>query len=268
MPKLAIQEDLLPGATLRDKLALARRLGLGAVEFQARGLDERIDEIEALLAEHGLAASGLHLGGVDGWLAADRGRRDDAADLLRRALAGALDLGADYLCFVPHYGSSDMPDLTPFASPMELQRELLIWLLRGMSDLAEAMDAELAMLPIHGGETDFLTRLEQGAALRREVDEHPKIRLAADTFHMSMAEADLLASLRAHQGAISALCLRDDKGGLPGTGQLPFAAIGAVLAELEYSGWLVIGGAPPSAGETSAAALEAGLEHLRRCGLG
>ena len=263
MAKLAIREALLPGATVSERLALARALGFAGVEFSAAGLDERIDEIDEALRAHGLRASGVNMGACDGWVSADSGRRRRANDRLREALACALDLEAEYVSFAPQYGAGDMPDLTPFASPWELQKELLIWLLRGFSDLADAMDAKLALLPLNRGKTAFLTRLEQAAAFCREVDNHPMITIAASACEMALEEADMLACLESHIEALSVIYLADSGDRLPAAGGLPFAEIGAALRQHEYQGWLVLDGRAAGDERERHAELAACLRYLR-----
>ncbi len=267
MPKLAIQETLLPGDTLAQRLRIAADLGLSAVEVMAADLDARIDELDVALRHAGLSVSGVNMGRRDGWLLADRAQRDSAADALREALGCALDLGADYVTFVPQYGAGDLPDLTPFASPLDLQRELLVWLLRGASDLAETMDAALALLPVNRQETTFITRLDAAAHCRREAGDHPHITLAASTYHAALEEADWLAALAAHHSLISVMYLSDINGKLPGRGGLPFGMLGERLAALDYRGWLVLA---PAGGDPDAAdsgELRVCLEFLRRCRL-
>ena len=259
MPKLAIKEALLPGASEMHKLARAAEMGFDGVEFAAEGLDDRVPEVYAALSAQGLTASGVNMGRASGWLAADRGVRADAADGLRRALTCALDLGAEYVTFVPHYGDSDLPDLTPFASPMELQKELLIWLLRGLSDLADAMDARLAMLPVNSGETTFVTCLDEAAFFCREVGDHPNITLAASTRCLALEEHDSTASLAAHSQALSVVYLVDDNGRLPGQGALPFASLAGALQAADFTAWLVLDGVCESGAEIAGC-----LEYLRQ----
>ena len=266
MPRIAIGEHLLPGATLDGRLATARQLGIAGIEFAADGLDDRIDDIDEALRRHGLSASGINMGRAEGWLAADMAKRDRAADRLRRALTCALDLEAAYVTFVPQYGDTDLPDLTPFASPMDLQKELLIWLLRGVSDLADAMDAALALLPVNRSETSFLTRIEGAAFFRREVGDHPKISIAVDTCHSNLEERDWLDSLKRHHQAISVIYLRDDNGRLPGQGGLPFDSLGEALFSVDYPGWVVLAGAAAGGGPATAE-LAASLAQLRCCRL-
>lgn len=260
MPRLAIQETLLPGANVNEKAAAAAELGFSGLEFPAQGLDERVDDVYDALQAQGLAASGVNMGAASGWLAADRATRADAADSLRRALTCALDLEAEYVSFAPHYGDTDLPDLTPFASPVELQKELLIWLLRGISDLAEAMDARLAILPANRSETTFVTCLNNAAYFRRQVDNHPNITLAANTRCLSLEESDMAASLAAHSPALSAVYLVDDNRRLPGQGSLPFASLAAALRSTAFTGWLILAGEPEKDAKVAGC-----LEYLRRC---
>ncbi len=267
MTKIAIREALLPGETVHARLALARELGFAGVEFAADQLDERIDAIDEALRAQDLAASGLNMGETDGWVSADIGRRRRANDLLREALACALDLEAEYVTFAPQIGSSDMPDLTPFASPMDLQKELLIWLLRGFSDLADAMDTKLALLPLNGRKTAFLTRLEQADLFCREIDNHPKITIGASTGEMALEEADMIGCLESHLERISVIYLADSGLRLPGRGGLPFPGIGRALRERDYRGWLVVDGQAAGAGRGGAVELAASLDYLRECGL-
>ncbi|MFN8375713.1 MAG: hypothetical protein U0694_22935 [Anaerolineae bacterium] len=65
--KFAIQEDMLPGRTLRARLKNARELGFAGVEFWSDGLTERVPQVAEALAEHGLSASAVNMGTVDGF---------------------------------------------------------------------------------------------------------------------------------------------------------------------------------------------------------
>ncbi|MCY4020180.1 MAG: sugar phosphate isomerase/epimerase [Chloroflexi bacterium] len=242
MPKLSIQEGLLPGITVEERLAAAAQLNIDGVEFPAQDLDARLPRIAAALDANGMEASGINMGRQDGCLSADPARRAAAVDSLREALACALDLEADYVTFVPQCGETDLPDLTPYASPMELQKELLIWLLRGVSDLCDAMDVLLALQPLNHYETAFITRLDQAAYFRRQVDAHPKITVAANLYHMALEEENLLTALRQRNDDIGLIYLSENNRRLPGQGVLPFLAIGEALAQMAFDGWLVLEG--------------------------
>ena len=271
MPKLAIQEGLLPGKTVEERLAAAGQLNIDAVEFPAAELDARLPRIAEALDANGITASGINMGRQDGCLSADAAWRAGAVDALREALTCAFDLEADYVTFVPQCGETDLPDLTPYASPMELQKELLVWLLRGVSDLCDAMDVRLALQPLNHYETAFITRLDQAAYFRRQVDDHPKITVAANLFHMALEEENLVSELRRYNDDISVIYLSENNRRLPGQGILPFLAIGEALAETAFDGWLVLEGfettGNPERARQIFQELPESIQFLRRAGL-
>lgn len=240
MPKIAIQEDMLPGRTIHERLSNAKRLGLSGVEFWADNLDQHIPEIVEALEDTGLSACGVNLGMSDGYLSADLATRETAIGKMRQAMANAVDLDAEYVSFVPHYGASDMPDLTPYSSKADLQKEMMIWLLRTVSDLAYAIGTTLVMQPINHYETDFMTTVAQAKYFRKKIKDHEHVKIAPNLFHMSLGEANLLDTLSTHGEDIGVLYLADSNRRLPGQGFLPWDTIGKTLKTINYDGWLVL----------------------------
>ena len=262
--KLAVQEHLLSGRSVADKLRHAQALGLTGVEFSAVGLTERVPEIVTALEQTGMSAAAVNLGKRDGYLSPVLAERENAIDAMRQAMADALDLGANHVVFVPHFGGPRMPDLTPYRSPIELEAEMMIWLLRTVSDLAYAIGVELDMLPVNHYESYFLNRLEQAAFFRRKVKDHAHVKVAVNLFHMALEEANVLNALREHGKHIGYIYLSDHNDGLPGEGVTDFAAIQAVLHEIGYDGWLTLTCADQQAHQAN---ISASLDYLRGSGL-
>ena len=240
MPRLAIQEDMLPGRTVHERLSNAKRLNLSGVEFWADGVNERVPEIASAISEHGLSASGINLGRIDGYLSPDLQTREHAIGLMRQAMADAVDLNAEYVSFVPLFGNTSMPDLTPYRSPIDLEKEMMIWLLRTVSDLAYAIGTQLLMQPINHYETYFMNRIEQAKFFRHKVKDHPHVKIAANLFHMALEEEDIHATIQSHQEDIGLIYLADSNRRLPGQGLIPFDAFGQTLKAINYQGWLVL----------------------------
>ncbi|NWF71101.1 MAG: TIM barrel protein [Chloroflexi bacterium] len=257
--KIAIQEDMLAGRTLRERLRLARELGIDGVEFWAEGLSERVPEIAAALIETGMAAAAVNLGRADGFLYPERAARELAVNRLRQAFADAVDLGAQGVTFVPHYGACQQPDLMPFKTPTEIEYELMIWLLRGVEDLADAMGVMLYMQPVNTYETHFMTRLEQAAHFRRQIKDHPYVKIAANVFHMALTETDPLKQLAAHCGDIGYVYVADNNRRLPGQGVLDFAAILRALRDGGYDGWLTLECGTPGTNAAHSSSFAEGL---------
>lgn len=242
--KFAIQEDMLPGRTLRTRLQNARALGFDGVEFWSEGLSARVPEVAEALADSGLSAAAVNMGRVDGFLYPDARQRDHAVSNMRQAMADALDIGAAGVTFVPHWGGNKQPDLTPFKTAIEIEYELMVWLLRGVSDLAYAIGVELYMQPVNRYETHFLNKVEQAINFRRQIKDHPHVKVAANLFHMALEEVHPLACLReslsAENNDIGHIYLADSNRRLPGQGLLDFDAIMQTLRDGGYQGWLTL----------------------------
>lgn len=268
--RFAIQEMLLPGRSLPEKLETAARLGFAGVEFAAEGLTARVPEIAGALAGAGLNAAAVSLTQRAGYLSPQLAEREAAIGAMRQAMADALDIGAAHVIFVPHLGGPCMPDLTPYRSPIELEGEMLVWLLRTVSDLAYAIGVELDILPVNPYESYFLNRLEQAVFFRRKIKDHPHVKIAAGLFHMALAEADLLAALRDHAAHIGYVHLADHNQRLPGQGLIDFAGVAAALNTAGYTGWLTYACATPDDDPRQAARLleelPASLAHLKQAG--
>lgn len=240
MSHLAIQEDMLPGRTVLERLENAKYLGLSGVEFWAEGLTARVPEIAPALQQSGMKATGVNLGRLDGYLSPDWETRDNAVSTMRQAMADAIDLGADYVTFVPHYGAPTMPDLTPYHTPLDLEKEMMVWLLRTVSDLAYALGTNLYMQPVNHYESHFMTRMDQAKHFRTKIKDHPHVKVASNLFHMAMEEDDIFATLLKYKDDIGMIYLADSNRRLPGQGLIDFHKVGETLKAMDYQGWLVL----------------------------
>ena len=109
------------------------------------------------------------------------------------------------------------------SSAEELASELMVWLLRTVSDLAMALGTKLHMQPRHRYDTEFLNKLEQAVKFSDEIKENPQIRIAPCTFDMALEESDIAGLLKQHAKRIGYLYLSDSNGRLAGQGLLDWA---------------------------------------------
>lgn len=257
--RIAVQESLLPGGTVRERFEHARALGIQGVEVMADDLTTRVPEIAEAALETGIQIAAVYMHRRDGYISPQPAEREAAISALRQAMADAVDLGAGHVVFVPHYGPTRMPDLTPYRAPVELEAEMMIWLLRTVSDLAYALDIELDMLPVNRYESYFMNRLEHAVRFRDRIKAHPHIRIAANLFHLTMEERDWLAALQQHLPHIGYIQLAEQNCLLPGQGMLDFSALAQVLSG--YEGWLTC-----TCRDSALADLESSLNYLRQAG--
>lgn len=268
--RLAIQEDMLPGATLLDQYYLARDLGFEGIEVWGRGLTARVPEISAASAQAGLAVAAVNHGRQGDLLAPDRAERETALAELRQSIVNAVDLGAAGVIVVPHFGPPTLPDLTPYKSVAQLEFELLHNHLRTLSDYVYALGTNLYLEPVNRYQTEFLTTLADVVRVRRRIKDHPHVLIAADLFHMALEEADLYGALRDCAADIGYVHLADSNRRLPGQGLTDFAAAAAALRQGGYSGWASLECGQPGQNQPAARQysreLPAALAWLRETG--
>jgi len=267
--KIAIQEDMLPGRTLLEKLEFAKALGVHGVEFWGRDLSRKVPEIVDAIEKTNITAAAVNHGRQGRILDPHPSERERALAELRDSISAAADIGAPGVIFVPHFFTLTLPDLSPWQTAWELSAELLNQHLRVLEDYAAALNVILYVEPINRYETAFLNRLEQAAGAARKRN-HPNVKIVADMFHMALEEADLLAALADHRDVIGHVHLADHNRRLPGQGILDFAAVAAALKAVGYAGWASYECDEPSANAARAdeyrQTLPTSIAHLRTAG--
>jgi sugar phosphate isomerase/epimerase len=230
---LAIQENLVPGATDADRLAAAVEAGFDGLELR----DAARAGLEALRGRVPTACPEL-----GGWLGDfDPAARRRAIDALRRQLDGLAALGgrgvitpAAWGMFTRRLPPFDEPPRTP-----EQDREVL---LDGLAELgAHAEQAGVAVLlePLNRYE-DHMVNTVAAAGELAAASGSPAVRVLADTYHMNIEEDDPCAALRAARERLGAVHLSDSGRHQPGTGHVPFGAIVAALREIGFDGPLSV----------------------------
>jgi sugar phosphate isomerase/epimerase len=226
----------------------------------ALGLSDRVPALAEAVQQTGVKVAAVHMGRQDGYIAPDLDEREAAINTLRQAFADAADLGAAHVVFVPQYGPTRMPDLRPYQSPIELESQMMIRLLRTVSDLAYAMGVELDYLPVRRDQSSFLNRLDHAARFREKIKSSPYVKVAANLCHCAIEEADWQAALRDNLPHIGYIQIGEQDGALPGQGMLDFAALAAILAD--YPGWLTL----CAEADKAWSEVPASMAYLRRVG--
>jgi len=227
---IAIQEDSLRGSSMTEKFQHARDLGAEGVELWGAGLTEKVPEILAAMDSTGVRVAAIHHGRQRNLLDPDPDERERALKQLRESITNAVDLDAAGVVFVPTFGESVYPDLSPWMSAPELEVEMLYMHLRTLSDFSYAIGTNLYIEPIRRSETHLINRLEQAARITRRLN-HPRVQVAADLADMMLEESDIPASLRAHGDCIKHVYLVE---------AVDLEAVAAALREIDYQGWTTL----------------------------
>lgn len=259
--KLSVQENLLPGESLAEKLAAAERLGFDGVEFWGHDIERRLPELKQALSTVRVKASTICSGYGGDLLGASWEERRRAVEDIKVRLRAAAELGAVGVIVVPTFGGPKLPDLRPlYPSLWHLERELLVVELKELGKYAEEVGSYVLLEPLNRYETHFLNRLEQAVEIIEAVGS-PGVAMMADFFHMNIEEADVAASLRMAAKHLKHIHLADSNRWLPGFGHTDFLRPFRALKEVGYAYYMALECHVP---EPRTANLEKTVQLLRR----
>ena len=234
--RIAVREGIVPGATLEEKLTLLDQLGYDGIELHhAESLNRGADDLRRLFEKHRVRPTTID--GARKLLDPDPAERQASLAQLRQRLDLCSKLGATAVLLVPIFGKPLVPDLSPWHSAIELERELLLAELKELAEDAERTGAIIMLEPLNRYETHLVNTLDQGAEFCRRVN-RPGIRIMADFFHMSIEEADIAASLRLAAPFIRYVHVADSNREQPGRGHLDFRSGFRALKDAGYDGYL------------------------------
>lgn len=246
--KLACQEGMAPGNTLQEKLDNLAQFGYEGIEFWgSQFLDtenggmrkELVAEVHRLTERHPVKPSTICAGYRGALLDADRRERERAVQDIETLLYAAGEIGAVGVIVVPIFGGPRICDLTPYASAMELETELLCKLLEPLSNAAEKAGSYILLEPLNRYETHYMNRLEQAVGICRRVG-GSHLKLMADFFHMNIEERDIPEAIRGAKEYVAHVHLADSTRLLPGYGHTDFRSGFAALKEIGYTGYMAL----------------------------
>lgn len=240
--KLSCQENLVPGATFADRLANLAAWGYEGVELTDFDglLRSRVAEIKSALADSPVRASTICGGSNVQFIHPDRARREESVRQQREILGLCAEFGAIGCIVVPMFNrDARIPGLEPIATTGQLQRELLVALMRPLAQEAADLGVCVLLEPLIRYESDFPRDLAEAASICDEVAS-PGLKLMADFFHMNVEEADIAASLKSAARHLRHVHLADSNRQVPGRGHTDFAAGFKALREIGYDGFAAL----------------------------
>lgn len=165
----------------------------------------------------------------------DDERRAQGVAFLQNVVRAASALGADLLC-------------GPMAVPVgelrgrgftDQEFDTCVRSLQEVGAVASAEGVTLALEPLNRFETFMLNTVQDGVRLMNAVDQ-PSVGLLLDTFHMHIEEKSTPDAIRQAGMHIKHFhCSENDRGAV-GSGQVNWTGTFQALADVQYSGWLVV----------------------------
>jgi hydroxypyruvate isomerase len=237
MPKLAANLSMMfIDAPFLERFALALEAGFDAVEFLFPYAYEA-GELAGLLRRHRLELVLFNLPCGD-WDAGDRGMACDPLRIeqFRAGVPVALRYAAELGVTRLHC----MAGKVPAGLAHGQARATYIDNLRHAAALARPHGVDLLIEPINHFDMPgyFLNRSRQALEIIAEAA-CPNLFLQYDIYHMQRMEGELSNTIRAHLPMIKHMQIADTPGRHePGTGEINYRHLLALIDELGYDGWL------------------------------
>lgn len=263
--RFSVQEPLVPGESLSEKLENLERLGYDGIELSGTRLGERVDEVKAALARSSLPASTICGGFRPRLLSPDRDERERSEAEIASMLEVSAEVGVDVgVIMVPMFGAAEVPDLSPWKGVAAIEEELAVGALARLGEVAGRLGQTLLLEPLNRYETHFLNDVNHALELCEQAGS-PHVRVLADLFHENIEEASIPDSLRRLGPRLGHVHLADSNRWMPGRGHTDFAPAFAAIAEIGYAGW---GALECRVSGDAMADLGAGLAVLRAASVG
>jgi sugar phosphate isomerase/epimerase len=243
--RFSCQEHLLPGASLQQKWEVARRAELNAIELRCerdQSFDERHAEVRRAAAD-GVVMPTVCVDLLPGLNASAVEQRRAAARRMRSQLSMIAAVGAETVVAPISYGRLHRP-LSPAEQPNDADSEagdrgILLDAVRELAEHAEREGVVLALEPLNRYENRLINTLADAVTLCKEIG-LPSIRIAADTYHMNIEEADPPGALLNATHWLGHVQLSDSNRLEPGRGHLDWPLLMGTLNAIGYSGWLAL----------------------------
>ena len=238
--KISCQEGLVPGGSFAEKLKNMETYGFDGVELNGGQLQPgpALEERKAALKDSKVRPSSICGGSPAELVHAQPDRRRKCMDALKYMLDVAAEVGAKGPITVPIFnGNERVPDLSPYKSRAELERELLIRMLHDLAPYAQDRGVAVLLEPLNRYEANSLSRVEDAAAICRIVG-GTGVRVMADFFHMHIEQTNTPAAIEACGSTIGHVHLADNTRLEPGTGDIDFKAGFAALRKIGFDGYM------------------------------
>ena len=241
--KIVLQLGLIPGDSTQEKVTWARDAGVDGIELGAWGGIEQLRR-DADICQNILPVTSI-CGNCDASGAGSFDFLDPDPIKRRKSLDGSLailklcgELGAVGQVIPPIFGPARVPDLTPFASALELEHGLMTAMLLELGPMSATHNTLVLLEPLNLYEQHYLRKLTDGIAAIERAGTPSGVALLADTFHMHIEETNSPKSILNVGTIIKHVHVADNTRFEPGTGDIDFGAIIKALRDTGYDGYL------------------------------
>ncbi|MBM3265745.1 MAG: sugar phosphate isomerase/epimerase [candidate division Zixibacteria bacterium] len=237
--KIALQEGLLPGESMSEKLDFAESLNIEGLEVSGWSKPyERVTELESALRGRKIKVASVCGQTTFDFLDPDPGKRKASIEESKRNLEVSAHFGAAGQIVPPIFGPPRIPDLLPYADAITLEKRLLAEIVKDLAAYAHARNTLLLLEPLNRYEQHLLRRQDDGVEAIRMAGDPAGVKLLSDFFHMHIEETDTPAAFRRAGRYVGHIHMADNTRQEPGTGDIDWKAGLGALKEIGFTGYL------------------------------
>ena len=266
--KIAVQLGLLPGNSVADKARWAADHGVEGIELGAfGGLEKARREAEEI---NGIVPISSVCGNADlqgessfDFLHPEPKKRRASIDGCKAILEFCGEVGAAGQIVPPIFGGPQVPDLSPFKTPLEIEDELMVAACKEIGPHAAAHNTLFLLEPLNRYEQHYLRKQSDGIRLIERAGVGG-VKLLSDLFHMHIEETNTPQALRDACAHVGHLHLADNTRLEPGTGDIDLVAAFKALVEIGFTGYMAYEcGVSGNTPDEKAANLTKSLDYVR-----
>jgi len=262
--KIALQLGLIPGKSVKDKQVWAADHGVEGIEIAAGNYPVAdLNQARKDFDNSPVPVSSICGNPSFDFLDPDPRKRRKSIEECKQYLKLAGDLGATGQIVPPIFGPPRINDLSPYKTAIELEKELLITILKNeLGEAATASGTLLLLEPLNRYEQHLLRKQADGVEII-EACQHDSVRLISDVFHMHIEETNIPAAIRQAGKYIKHVHLADNTRLEPGTGDIDFTSVFRALNDTGFDGFMAY--ECGISGPDREQSLIKSLEHIRQC---
>ncbi|MBI2191221.1 MAG: sugar phosphate isomerase/epimerase [Planctomycetes bacterium] len=236
--KISLQEGLLPGRTLEEKLDFAESLGVEGVEVSGRSRPYEREDLPKALRGRQVRLSSLCGQSTFDFLDPDPKKRRESIEESKRNLAFCGEFGAAGQIVPPIFGPARVPDLSPVMDPLTIEKKLLVEITKELAAYAAEHRTLLLLEPLNRYEQHFLRRQADGIEIIEMAGRPKGVALLSDFFHMHIEETSTPAALRSAGKWVGHVHMADNTRLEPGSGDIDWHAGLGALKSIGFTGYL------------------------------
>lgn len=237
--KISLQEGLLPGESMTEKLDFAESIGIEGLEVSGWSKPfERVTELENVLRGRQIKMSSVCGQTTFDFLDPDPNKRKFSVEESKKNLDVSAHFGAAGQIVPPIFGPPRISDLSPYADAITLEKRLLAELVKDLAAYAHERKTLLLLEPLNRYEQHLLRRQDDGIEAIKMAGDPPGVKLLSDFFHMHIEETDTPGAFRRAGKYVGHIHMADNTRQEPGTGDIDWKAGLGALKEIGFTGYL------------------------------